>query len=114
MPKQKCVSSSILSSAKDLNIQSQKDAAIQSLLFVTRKLGEIEGIISTQEGSNEDLLKIQNDFLALYDKLAKTIGVQELRSSSRSGIGGEYIWGISGVKVLMIVQINTLIDSWSN
>ncbi len=62
-------------------IQHQKDATLPSLLYVTRKLGEVEGILSVQSEPETALLGIQGDLKRLYDKLVEDVGI-ELRLES--------------------------------
>ena len=62
-------------------IQQQKEAALPSLLYVSRKLGEVEGILSVQSEPETALLGIQGDLKRLYDKLVEDVGI-ELRLES--------------------------------
>ncbi len=70
-------------------IQSQKDSAIQSLLYVTRKLGEVEGAISMQADPDENLVNVQKDFQRLYDNMVERAGIEQLPEFAGTGIGGE-------------------------
>jgi len=74
---------------KAFMIQHQKDAAFPSLLYVTRKLGEVEGLISMQPDPDEALVNVQSDFKRLYDKLVQDAGIELLPESGGGGIGGE-------------------------
>jgi len=47
--------------AQKMFIQHQKDAALQSLLYVTRKLGEVEGLISVQKPPDKALVRVQEE-----------------------------------------------------
>jgi hypothetical protein len=71
--------------------QIQKDSAINTLLYVARKLGEVDGLISIQTDPDKDLIKVQNDFLVLYDQLIKTAGIQMMPEKEGGSIGGESI-----------------------
>jgi hypothetical protein len=68
-------------------IQNERDSMLPSLLYVTRKLGEVEGTISMQENPSENLVNVQKDFQRLYDKLVEKAGVEQLPESDRGGIG---------------------------
>ena len=70
-------------------IQHQKDATLPSLLYVTRKLGEVEGVISTQEYPDKPLVAIQRDFKQLLNKLVEDAGIELDRESTDGSIGGE-------------------------
>jgi len=72
-----------------LMIQGQKDSILPSLLYVTRKLGEVEGIISTQTDPDEDLVKVKEDFNSVYEKLVETAGIEQLPEIAGPGIGGD-------------------------
>ncbi len=61
--------------------QLQKDATIPSLLFVTRKLGEVEGVISVQVDPDGALVDVQKDFKLLYDKLVEDAGIEPEQES---------------------------------
>mgnify|MGYP006995651612 CR=1 FL=1 len=75
--------------AKAMMIQYEKEAALPSLLYVTRKLGEVEGMISTQKDPDKALAGVQRDLKQLYDKLVEAAGIGLLPESDSSGIGGE-------------------------
>jgi len=70
-------------------IQLRKDAALPSLLSVTRKLGEVEGMISMQPDSDEALVNVQSDFKRLYDKLVADAGIELSHEPLEIGIGGD-------------------------
>ena len=70
-------------------LQNQKDAILPSLLYVTRKLGEVEGIISTQSDADEKLIKIQQDFMRLYENMIERAGIEILPELGGNGIGGD-------------------------
>jgi hypothetical protein len=69
--------------------QLSKDSSFQSLLYVTRKLGEIEGMISMQTEPASTLIHVQNDLQRVYDKLAKEAGIEQLPYLGGEGIGGD-------------------------
>ncbi len=75
--------------AQAMMIQLQKDTTLPSLLYVTRKLGEVEGMISTQKDPDKALAGVQRDLKQLYDKLVEAAGIGLLPESDSSGIGGE-------------------------
>lgn len=75
--------------SKALYLQWQKDAMLPSLLYVAKKLGEVEGIISTQASPDENLAKVQNDFKHLYDNMVEQAGLELIQESDATGIGGE-------------------------
>ncbi len=75
--------------AQALIIQHQKEATLPSLLYVTRKLGEVEGMISMQAGPDENLVNVQKDFTRLYDKLVEKTGVEQSPEGEGEGIGGD-------------------------
>jgi hypothetical protein len=68
-------------------IQHQKDALLPSLLFVTRKLGEVEGILSVQSEPETALIGIQGDLKRLYDKLVDDVGIELSHEPLERGIG---------------------------
>jgi hypothetical protein len=70
-------------------IQLQKDAMIPSLLYVTRKLGEVEGMISMQAYPGDDLINVQKDLNRVYDKLVEEAGIEQFPESKEAGIGGD-------------------------
>jgi len=72
-----------------LVIQNQKDSALQSLLYLTRKLGEVDGIISMQADPDESLVKVQKDFTRVCEKLVETVGIEQYPEISGTGIGGD-------------------------
>jgi hypothetical protein len=74
---------------KTMLSQLSKDSSIQSLLYVTRKLGEIEGIISTQAEPASTLTHVQKDLQSLYDMLVEEAGVEQLPDFGGEGIGGD-------------------------
>jgi hypothetical protein len=74
---------------RTMMVQLQKDATLPSLLCVTRKLGEVEGMISMQEDPSEELVNIQKDFKQVYDKLSVEAGIEPLSESEGKGIGGD-------------------------
>jgi len=57
-------------------IQLQKNAALPSLLYVSRKLGEVEGMISVQADPDKALVAIQGDLKRLHDKLFEDAGIE--------------------------------------
>jgi len=57
-------------------IQHKKDSALPSLLYVTRKLGEVEGLISLQTDPDVDLVSVQKDLKRVYGKLVEEAGVE--------------------------------------
>ncbi|MBC8376207.1 MAG: hypothetical protein H8E26_09170 [FCB group bacterium] len=73
--------------AEAMLIQNQRDSMLLSLLYVTRQLGEIEGIISTQSQPDEKLLKVQKDFERLYERMIEDAGIEQLPESDIGGIG---------------------------
>ena len=76
---------------KELIIQSRKGSAIHSLLFIARKLGEVEGLISIQNVPDEELNNVRKDFLVTYNILIETAGIKEIPEVKRTGIGGEVL-----------------------
>ena len=70
-------------------IQHQKDATLPSLLYVTRKLGEVEGMISTQKDPDKALVSVQGDLKQLYDKMIEDAEIELLPEIQREGIGGD-------------------------
>ena len=72
-------------------IQQQKEAALPSLLYVTRKLGEVEGVISTQEYPDKPLVAIQRDLKQLLNKLVEDAGIELDRESTDAFIGGDSV-----------------------
>ncbi len=58
-----------------LMIKHRKESSLPSLLYVARKLGEVEGMISIQKNPSKDLLNIQKDFKRVYDKLIDEAGI---------------------------------------
>jgi len=74
---------------KALMIQHQKDATLPSLLYVTRKLGEVEGLISMHKYPDTALVEVQKDFKCLYDKLVEDAGIELLPEPENEGIGGD-------------------------
>ena len=76
---------------KALIIQSRKESAIHSLLFIARKLGEVEGLISIQNVPDEELNNVRKDFLVTNNILIETAGIKEIPEVKRTGIGGEVL-----------------------
>ena len=76
---------------KTMMIQQQKDGTLSSLLYVTRKLGEVEGMISMQVTPDKAIVAVQKDFKRLYDKLVEEAGIELLTEPERVGdiIGGD-------------------------
>jgi len=74
---------------KAMMIQLQKNAALPSLLYVTRKLGEVEGIVKMQADPDMALVHIQDDLRQLYDKLVEDAGIELVQESFHCGIGGD-------------------------
>jgi copper chaperone CopZ len=74
---------------KDTILQNQKDAILPSLLYVTRKLGEVEGIISTQADADDNLVNVQEDFQRLFDTMVEKAGVEILPEIGDNAIGGD-------------------------
>jgi hypothetical protein len=72
-----------------LMLQHQKDATLPSLLYVTRKLGEVEGLISSQTHPDKALVDVHEDLKLLYDKLIEDAGIEMLSKSKGEGIGGD-------------------------
>ena len=70
-------------------IQLQNESVLPSLINVTRKLGEVEGMISMQSDPSEDLLNAQQDFKRVYDKLLDEAGVELPQESENMGIGSD-------------------------
>ena len=70
-------------------LQNQEDAELPSLLYVTRKLGELEGIISTQQDANDNLVNVQKDFQRLYDTMVEKTGIEILPKLAGNVIGGD-------------------------
>jgi hypothetical protein len=70
-------------------IQSEKDSVLPSLLYVTRKLGEVEGAISMQADPDENLVNVQKDFQRLYDNMVERAGIEQLPEIPGTGIGSE-------------------------
>ena len=89
MASKACNKAETLMNCEALMVQSRKDSAIHSLLYVTRKLGEVEGLVSIQTDPDENLIKVQKDLLGLYDQLIETAGIQIMPESERSSIGGD-------------------------
>jgi hypothetical protein len=63
---------------ESMMIQHQKDAVLPSLLYVTRKLGEVDGMISMQNDPDKTLVDVQRDLNCLYNKLIEEAGVELL------------------------------------
>jgi len=76
---------------KDLFIQGQKDAILPSLLYVTRKLGAIEGTLSMQVDPDENLVNVQKDFQRLYDNMVERAGIELSPEIAGTGIGGDSV-----------------------
>lgn len=76
-----------LDEVKAMMIQAEKEAALPSLLYVTRKLGEVEGMSSLQTDPGEDLINVQKDLKRVYDKLVEEAGIEQLTESDGMGIG---------------------------
>jgi len=74
---------------KAMMLQQQKDATLPSLLYVSRKLGEVEGVISTQVDPDKALVGIQEDLNDVYDKLVEEAGIEQEPEGLRTGMGGE-------------------------
>ena len=77
--------------AQTMMVQHQKDATLPSLLYVTRKLGEVEGMISMQTDPGEALINVQKDLKRVYDKLVERADIELLAESEGVGvsIGGD-------------------------
>ena len=58
-------------------IQSEKDATLAALLYITRKLGELEGVISTQSAPDNRLVTAKDDLLRQYYRLIEKVGLRE-------------------------------------
>ncbi|NQT61663.1 MAG: hypothetical protein HQ556_01785 [Candidatus Marinimicrobia bacterium] len=69
--------------------QLEKDAKLSSLLYVTRKLGEVEGMISAQDVPDKALVTIQKDLKQVYNKLVEDADIELLPETQREGIGGD-------------------------
>lgn len=69
--------------------QSMNESSLHSLLYVARKLGEVDGIISNQASAGEALRAVQRDLNQLYDILIKDLGIKHRVESSGEGIGGD-------------------------
>jgi len=80
-----------LDEVKAMMIQDEKDAALTSLLYVSRKLGEVEGVISIQEDPDKAQVDVQEDLKHLYNKLVEKAGVEQVTEPKRVGdcIGGD-------------------------
>ena len=76
--------------SKALILKIRNDSTFRSLLYVTRKLGEVEGMISMQAVPNESLINVQSDFKRVYDKLIEESGIELLPESETSGIGSDW------------------------
>ena len=74
---------------KDNFLQNQKDSELPSLLYVTRKLGEVEGILSTQADADDNLVNVWKDFQRLYDKMVERAGIEISPELGGAGIGGD-------------------------
>ena len=74
---------------KDNFLQNQKDSELPSLLYVTRKLGEVEGLLSTQADADDNLVNVQKDFQRLYDTMVEKAGIEILPELGGNGIGGD-------------------------
>jgi len=72
-------------------IQHQKDAILPSLLYVSRKLGEVEGLIFVQADPDKTLVDVQKDLNRLYDQLVEDAGIEQLSEFKGEGIGGDRI-----------------------
>lgn len=70
-----------LKELKAMMIQAEKDAVLISLLYVSRKLGEVEGVISTQVDPDKTLVDIQEDLNRLYDTLIESAGVEQVTAT---------------------------------
>ena len=79
----------IMDDFKDNFLQNQKDSELPSLLYVTRKLGEVEGILSTQADADDNLVNVWKDFQRLYDKMVGRAGIEILPELGGDGIGGD-------------------------
>jgi len=80
-----------LESAEKMMIQLHKEANLHSLLYVARKLGEVEGMICTQKSPDKALVAIQEDLKQLHNKLVEDAGIELIPE-----LGGESIGGDSG------------------
>ena len=56
---------------------------------MTRKLGEVEGMLSMQAEPDEALISVKKDLSRVYEKLVEGAGIELLSESESSGIGGE-------------------------
>jgi hypothetical protein len=79
----------IMDDFKDNFLQNQKDSELPSLLYVTRKLGEVEGILSTQADADDNLVNVWKDFQRLYDKMVERAGIEISPELGGAGIGGD-------------------------
>jgi hypothetical protein len=70
-------------------IQAEKEAILPSLLYVTRKLGEVEAWISMQQDPGKTLVDVQGDLRQLYNKLVEEAGIEQVPESTGEEIGGD-------------------------
>jgi len=78
-----------LNEIRNISAQNDRDSALPTLLFVSRKLGELDVLISQKTDSDDTLINIQKDFHNLYEKLLKRAGVEMCSSSTNMNIGGD-------------------------
>jgi hypothetical protein len=89
MPQKKYKKPLTFNKFQALIVQSGKDSALHSLLYVARKLGEVETLISLESLPHENLIKVQKDLSQLYDQLFENTGIQKVAISEGAGIGGD-------------------------
>lgn len=63
--------------------------ALISLLSVSRKLGELEGIISMVNEPENTLVKVQEDLKRVYENLSKYAGINKESDAGKPTIGGD-------------------------
>ena len=78
-----------LDEIRNILAQNDKDSALPTLLFVSRKLGELDVLTSQRTDSDDTLINIQKDFHNLYEKLQKRAGIDMCSSSTNMNIGGD-------------------------
>ncbi len=78
-----------LDELKKMMLQSELDSLLPTLLYVARKLGELEGIMSNQREKADDLTNIHNDFNRLFNTLVMKAGIDFKNELETKGIGGD-------------------------
>ena len=58
-------------------IQLERDTDLTALLFITRELGKLEGILSNQDVTDSRLERVKDDLSQTYDRLIDKVGLSE-------------------------------------